>query len=165
MPYDQHPNPYINPLANRETSNDPTRRMDKQFLRGNYANDPSMAQFGVALNQRYQDIDNQADPLAFAGAGEAGGALGNRIRDLNRDRASQGVFGQRFGYIGQRTNEAANRLQQGWMFRNQLESGNLASAAGLENQRYNWYQKPNLFSQFAGAALGGFGSYMGARQG
>jgi hypothetical protein len=140
-----HDNPYLDDLAGMGYEMGPARKYYKGILKGaqkgDYSNMPGMGMFSDAIASGYKDIENSADPLAFIGSGEGGGAMGDRIEQLQKERLRQGVNSQKFGFVQQGLSDAAGNLSQMWRDKNGWNLNKAGMLIGGENNRYQ-YQAP-----------------------
>lgn len=164
-------NPYIEQLNNAQLSD---YRGPRQYYKsimqsyktGDYGKMPGMGMFDNELAKQNRTIDETANPLAYTAAGEAGGPLADRVRELRKQQAAEGINGQRFGFVQNQLGQAAQGLTDIASRRNQETLDRLKSAAGLFNGTFQYRQpQTGALSGVISGLAGGFGSGYGSRLG
>lgn len=169
--YSQFYNPYIEQLANAPMADfRGPRQYYKSILggakKGDFSNIPGAAQFDQAVARSNREIDEQASPLGYTNLGAAGSPLIDRIKSLNKERASEGINSQRFGFVQNALDNAAGGLFNIANAKNQFNLQRLQGAAGLYNGTFN-YRPPSqgLFGGIVGALGQAYGAHEAAGAG
>lgn len=155
-------NPYIDQLAGLEGAGfKGPRNYYRSILQGakngNYSNLPGMGEFDAANARSNREIDESTSPLAYTQLGEAGGPLMDRVKNLQKQRASEGINSQRFGFVQNSLQDAAQGLTNISNMKNQFNLNKLGTAGSLFNGTQQ-YRPPTqgFLGGVIGSALGAF---------
>lgn len=164
-------NPYINDLANLQGAGfKGPRNYYRDILqagkKGDFSRLPGMGMFDSEIAKQTRMIDDSANPLAYTAAGEAGGPLAERVRELRKQQATEGINNQRFGFAQNALDNAAGGLVNIANLKNQFNLDKAKSTAGLYNQTFTYRQPQQGFlGGLLGSAVGGFATGYGSRMG
>ena len=158
--FEKFDNPYINELANLQGAGfkgprQYYRSILQGFNKGDYSKLPGMGMFDSEIAKQTRAIDETANPLAYTSAGEAGGPLAERVRELRKQQATEAINNQRFGFAQNALGQAAEGLTNISNLKQQFNLSKLGTAAGLFNQTHVY--RPPTQGAFGGL-LGSLGS-------
>lgn len=160
--FDSFNNPYIEKLANLEGAGfkgprNYYRSILQGYNKGDYSNLPGMGEFDAANARSNREIDESTSPLAYTQLGEAGGPLMDRVKNLQKQRASEGINSQRFGFVQNSLQDAAQGLTNISNLKNQFNLQKYGTAGQLFNGTQQ-YRPPTqgFLGGLIGSAVGAF---------